>query len=365
MNAPVEVMRGVVAKAERVRKSEPARDSVVLVNGADLTPQPIHWLWRDWLALGKLHILAGEPGTGKTTIAMSLAATVTIGSRWPDGSCSKSGNVLIWSGEDDPGDTLLPRLLAAGADPQRVFFITGARVSGEVESFDPSRHIDLLRSEAHRIGNVKLIIVDPIVSAVAGDSHKNAETRRALQPLVDLAASVSAALIGITHFSKAGQGLDPTQRLLGSVAFSALPRVVMVAAKVKSDEGEDRRIFARSKSNVGPDQGGFEYRLALSEPKPGIFTSYVAWGSPVEGTARELLTDPAMQDEGQTSALSDAKEFLRDLLGSDVVPSNTVKAEAKAAGIAWATVRRAAVAMSVKKQKGHGDDGQWYWSLPK
>ncbi|CAJ0688372.1 AAA family ATPase [Ralstonia wenshanensis] len=363
MNAPVETMRRVVDAAERIRKSEPVRDGVVLVNAADVVPQPVRWLWPDWLALGKLHILAGAPGQGKTTIAMSLAATVTRGGHWPDGSQCEPGNVLVWSGEDDPGDTLLPRLMAAGADRHRVFFVTGTRVSGDVESFDPSRHIDLLQAEAQRIGDVKLIVVDPIVSAVAGDSHKNAETRRALQPLVDLAASVGAALIGITHFSKAGQGLDPTQRLIGSVAFSALPRVVMVAAKVKSDEGEDRRIFARSKSNIGPDQGGFEYHLVQSEPTTGIFASHVAWGSPVEGSARELLTDPAMQEGGQASAVGAAAEFLRDLLGSDVVSSKTVQADAKAAGIAWATVRRAADKMRVKKRKGH--DGKWYWCLPK
>ncbi|WP_155402821.1 AAA family ATPase, partial [Ralstonia solanacearum] len=120
MNAPADVMRNVLANAERIRKPEPVRDGVILVNGADLKPQPVRWLWRDWLALGKLHILAGAPGQGKTTIALAFAATVTSGGRWPDGSRCGPGNVLVWSGEDDPADTLLPRLLAAGGDRGRV-----------------------------------------------------------------------------------------------------------------------------------------------------------------------------------------------------------------------------------------------------
>lgn len=363
MNAPAEIMRGVLANAERIRKPEPVRDGVILVNGADLKPQPVHWLWRDWLALGKLHILAGAPGQGKTTIALAFAATVTSGGRWPDGSRCEPGNVLVWSGEDDPADTLLPRLLAAGGDRGRVYFVSGSRVNGEVESFDPARDMATLQAEAERIGNVRLLIVDPVVSAVAGDSHKNTETRRALQPLVDLAACMGAAVVGITHFSKGGQGSDSTQRVVGSVAFTAMARVVLVAAKVKSEDGEDRRILARSKSNIGPDEGGFEYRLEQSEPLPDILASYVAWGAAVAGTARELLTDPEEQDDGEVSAKDAAIEFLKEVLGDDVVPMKAIDAEAKEAGIAWRTVRRAADALGVKSRKGEG--GKWYWSLPK
>ncbi|WP_425219570.1 AAA family ATPase [Ralstonia solanacearum] len=363
MNAPADVMRNVLANAERIRRPEPVRDGVILVNGADLKPQPVRWLWRDWLALGKLHILAGAPGQGKATIALAFAATVTSGGRWPDGSRCEPGNVLVWSGEDDPADTLLPRLLAAGGDRGRVYFVSGSRVNGEVESFDPARDMATLQAEAERIGDVRLLIVDPVVSAVAGDSHKNTETRRALQPLVDLAANMSAAVVGITHFSKGGQGSDPTQRVVGSVAFTAVARVVLVAAKVKSEDGEDRRILARSKSNIGPDEGGFEYCLEQCEPLPDIQASYVAWGASVAGTARELLTDPEEQDDGEVSAKDAAIEFLKEVLGDDVVPMKSIEAEAKEAGIAWRTVRRAADALGVKSRKGEG--GKWYWSLPK
>ena len=90
------------------------------------TVEPINWLWPGWLARGKVHILAGAPGTGKTSIAMALGATITTGARWPDGTPAEPGEVLMWSGEDDPSDTLIPRLMAVGADLERVHIIHGA-----------------------------------------------------------------------------------------------------------------------------------------------------------------------------------------------------------------------------------------------
>ena len=246
---------------------------VLLINGADLTPEPVRWLWPDWLALGKLHILAGAPGQGKTTIAMACAATVTIGGRWPDGNRCDHGNILIWSGEDDFDDTLLPRLLAAGAKRSCCYFVAGTRIHGEVQPFDPARDMAALEQQARTIDGVKLLIVDPVVSAVAGDSHKNTEVRRALQPLVDLASRLDAAVLGISHFSKGSAGSDPASRVVGSIAFTAVARVVLVAAKVNREDGEDCRILARGKSNIGPDDGGFEYSIEQTEPLPGISAS--------------------------------------------------------------------------------------------
>ena len=340
------------------------RDSVVLTCGTDLTPEPYRWLWQYWLAMGKLHILAGAPGQGKTTIALAMAATITIGGRWPDGSRCAAGNVLIWSGEDDPADTLVPRLMAAGADRARCFFIEGARRDGEVVPFDPARDLGQLLEAIEKIGGISLLVIDPVVSAVTGDSHKNTEVRRALQPLVDLAAKCDCAVLGITHFAKGGQGTDPAQRVVGSVAFTAVARVVMVAAKVKGDEeGQDTRILARSKSNIGPDDGGFRYHLEQSEPLPGIHASHIAWGKAVEGTARELLTDPddGPQDEGAGSAKEAAEEFLLELLKDGATATKHIQEQAKEAGISWATVRRASDALGVKKRPSNGS---WYWQLP-
>ena len=339
----------------------PAR-AVVLACGTDLKPEPVRWLWRDWLALGKLHILAGAPGQGKTTLALSMGATVTTGGHWPDGTRCERGNILVWSGEDDHADTLLPRLLAAGADRARCYFVEGTRgEGGALEPFDPAHDLHRLQEAVQKIGGVRLLIVDPIVSAVQGDSHKNTEVRRALQPVVDLASACGFAVLGITHFSKGGQGGDPAQRVVGSVAFSAVARVVLVAAKVKAEDGaEDRRILARSKSNLGPDDGGFEYRLEQREPLPGLFASCVAWGRTVTGSARELLTDP---NEVADCDTLDVIGFLRGLLADGPMTAKDVFKDADGAGYSRDQIKRASLKLGVEKEKT-GMGGGWVWVLP-
>jgi RecA-family ATPase len=193
---------------------------VKLIRGDSIKPEAIDWLWDGWLARGKLHVLAGAPGTGKSTIAFALAAAITAGRKWPDGIKAPRGNVLIWSGEDDPADTIMPRLLAAGADPRNVFIVSGTEHKGEHRPFDPAKDMDALRHQAVLVGDVHLLIADPIVSAVAGDSHKNTEVRRALQPLVDLGAMLGCAVLGISHFSKGTAGRDPTERVTGNIRTS-------------------------------------------------------------------------------------------------------------------------------------------------
>lgn len=346
---------------------------VELLRGSDVKPEAVTWLWPGWLAAGKMHVLGGAPGTGKTTISMALAATVTTGGRWPDGSRSPVGNVVIWSGEDDPADTLVPRLALSGAELPRVYFIADVLDGDGRRSFDPARDMEPLRRKLAEIGDVRLLIVDPIVSAVMGDSHKNAEVRRSLQPLVDLAALMRCALLGITHFSKGTGGRDPVERLTGSLAFGALARVVMVAAK-HQEEGEDGRtvrLFCRAKSNIGPDDGGFEYDLHQAELKthPGIFASSVLWGDAVEGAARELLaTADAIGDDGEGGTLADAKRFLSELLADGPMPTKAIKADADGAGYSWATIRRAQKTLGIEPAKEGGHFGttkqQWLWRLP-
>lgn len=262
--------------------ARPALARVALLKGSDITPEPISWLWPGYLAAGKFALLGGAPSSGKTTISMSFAATITKGGLWPDGSRARPGNIIVWSGEDDPRDTLVPRLIAAGANMSRCFFVGDVLDGGKTRSFDPARDIVPLAAAIHEAGGASLIVVDPIVSAVAGDSHKNSETRRALQPLVDLAAGVGAALVGITHFSKGSAGRDPTERITGSLAFGALARVVFIAAKVpgETEDAPHKRAFMRAKSNISQDTGGFSYDLRQVDLDgyPGLSASRVEWG---------------------------------------------------------------------------------------
>ena len=302
------LVKAKVAPAAKV----PAGVTVITASGIKIGP--IEWLWPGWLARGKIHILAGAPGTGKTSLAIALAATLTTAGRWPDGASSGQGDVLVWSGEDDPVDTLVPRLMAAGAELTRVHIITGALDDqGKPRAFDPSSDMDLLADHvATMVPAPALLVIDPVVSAVAGDSHKNGEVRRALQPLVDLAMTRKIAVLGITHFSKGTAGRDPVERVTGSLAFGAVARIVMAAAKMPDDQGGGR-ILARGKSNIGKDDGGFAYDLEVIELRPGIETTCVTWGDPIKGTAREILGQAeATEDPEEKAAWQEASDWLRE-----------------------------------------------------
>jgi hypothetical protein len=154
--------------------------TVTLLPASAYTPEPVRWLWDGWLARGKLHLLAGAPGTGKTTIALSIAATVSVGVRWPDGTAGEHGDVLIWSGEDDIKDTLLPRLMVAGGNLDRVHFVNDTtEYHGKARPFDPATDMPALVKAARQLPNLKLIILDPVVAVLGSlDSHRNTETLR-------------------------------------------------------------------------------------------------------------------------------------------------------------------------------------------
>ncbi len=334
---------------------------VEILPGTAYVAEPVRWLWENWLALGKLHLLAGMAGTGKTTMALSWAAAITSGGRWPDGTDAAQGDVLIWSGEDGVADTLLPRLLAAGADPSRVHFVNALSEHGKLRPFDPATDMPALTKEARKLPSLKLLILDPVVAAVAGDSHKNTETRRGLQPVVDLAAELDCAVLGITHFSKSTSGREPLERVVGSLAFGAVARVVL--ATVKPADPEAPRRLARAKSNIGPDTGGFDYQL-ITAPVPGhdFVAQRVEWGAMLEGTARELLSIEQADDSG--GAGEDAEAFLLDILETGPVATKEIEAAAKAHGHAWPTVKRAKRNLQVTASKTGFESGRWSWQLP-
>jgi len=212
-----------------------------------------------------------------------------------------------------------------------------------------------------------MIVVDPLVSAVSGDSHKNAEVRRGLAPLVDLAARMDAALLGITHYSKGTGGRDPLERVTGSIAFGALARVVLGTVRMEAKEGDPQKMMmARAKSNIGPDGGGFSYAFEQVElpGHPGVSASRIVWGAAVEGTARELLQEAEYEQDRQAPARDEAEEFLRDLLETGPMATDDIKAEAKDAGISWSTIRRAKEAIGARPRKIGFADARWFWALP-
>lgn len=370
MAKPTEVEKSSTSSANwpPPRAGEPAMlAELALICGDSITPQPVRWVWEGHLAAGKFHVLAGQPGTGKTTLALAFCATITVGGRWPDGHRPTKANCLVWSGEDDPQDTLVPRLHAMGADLRRIHFVGDVREGMDRRTFDPARDVDMLVDAAKKIGDIALLIVDPIVSAVGGDSHKNAETRRSLAPLVDLATILDCAVLGISHFSKGTAGRDPIERVTGSLAFGALARVVLVAAKLKADPEAQgpARMLARAKSNIGPDTGGFGYDLAQIDLTdfPGVSASKVMWGAAMDGTARELLAAAEENDEGDAMAVT-PREFLTKLLTGTSMLAKAIFEEADAHGYNKRQMQNAANSLKVNRIK-LGMDRGWEWSLPK
>lgn len=331
--------------------------------GADITPQPITWLWPGWLPAGKLTILAGAAGTGKTTLALALAAVITAGGRWPDGSKSRAkGNVLIWSSEDVADDTLVPRLIASGADMSRCHFIEGISQNGESVPFDPSQDIIELHRAAEQMGGVSLLLIDPIVSAVAGDMHRANDVRRSLQAVVDFADAHNCAVIGITHFAKGGAGKSPQDRVIGSQAFGALARMVLVTAK---EEDGNRRVLARAKSNIAPDDGGVAYTIDLVTLEGGIAATHAVWDGVIEGTAREILGDVETDDNNDGESRDELKRMLVDTLkdAGGTMPTKALQGEVRDAGHSWDAAKRLKKDLgidSVKLSMG----GPWVWRLP-
>jgi hypothetical protein len=357
-------MNGVVTAIENAQLPEHLK----IVTGSELQPRSIEWLWMNKLAKGKLHILAGQPGTGKSTIAFQFAATVSSGGNWPDGAPCPQGNAIIWTGEDDLTDTVAPRLIGMGANMDCVHLISGTVDKDGERFFDPAQDAVLLSNEIKRIGNISLLIIDPIVSAVAADSHKNGEVRRALQPLVDAGQKYKVAVLGISHFSKGTQGRDPTERVTGSLAFGALARVVMVAAKLPEDsELGEGRIFAVSKSNIGIDEGGFKYDLQQTELRdhPGVTTSIVVWGDALEGSARTLLEQADTAPLSSEKPSQQAVELLEKMLKNGSIDAKDAMKTMRQHGFTAKQVRTAREKMKVKSERvGFGSDGHFEWVLP-
>lgn len=349
--------------------AESYSDYVQLQQASRLKILPIRWLWNGWLALGKMHVLAGAPGTGKTTIAMAVAAVVSAGGNFPSGDPCQPAKVLIWTGEDDPADTLAPRLLASGASLDNVYFVSGTVDEHGHRSFDPGRDFVLLLETAKAVGNVKLLIVDPIVSAVVGDGHKANDVRRGLQPLVLLAQELDCAVLGISHFSKGTAGRDPLERVTGSQAFGALARIVIVAAKESSNDENvpTRRFIALAKSNISPDGGGFDYDLESVDLDShlGVSATRVNWRGAIVGSARQLLGNAEMDESypDEKGERDDAKAFLIALLSERPVSVKSIKQDAIGAGYSWRTIERAKKDAGIEARKMGLKDG-WVWALP-
>ena len=245
-------------------------------------------------------------------------------------------------------------------------FVKAVSENGAARSFDPRGTWAAFASD-EQLGNVDLVIIDPIAMVAVKDSHRNAETRRDLQPLAELCRATGASALGVHHLAKGTAGREPQERLIGSIAFSAVARVVMIATKAPPRGGErnERRVLMRAKSNIGPDEGGYVYRLEQSELNgyPEIFASLALWGEAGEGTARELLAEAEEPGEKQ-SPREEAVELLKSHLANGPIPANEIHAAARKEGISLATLRRAKGELRIRSIRiGFGKGGVAQWEM--
>ena len=360
---------------EKCKNQQTDKKSVVtgkrrinLVRMNDIEEEAITWLWEGFLPKATLTLLGGAIQAGKSTIAMSLAATVTTGGLWPDKTrCNGPGNVIFWSSEEVVKSVVKPRLMAAGADTSRILTIeSSVNERGELCAFDPTQDIPLLRQAIMQLGSISLVIIDPMISAVSGDTNKANDVRRSLQPVVDLAEEFDCTVLGIHHLAKNSEGKSTNDRMLGSQAFAAMARMVLVAAK---DENSDNRVLAISKSNISKDNGGFNYAIegfSFASPRgKEIKTSRIVWGETLQGSSRSILAGAEGDPSDDNSKLGIAKQFLRETLAHQAVGSRELLRNAREAhGISEKTLRRAKDSLGITPQHAPIFEGGWSWALP-
>lgn len=262
----------------------------------------------------------------------------------------------------------MPRLMAVGANLDRVHLVSAVlQEDGKGRrTFNLQADLDLLEEEIRKIGDVALIIIDPISSYMGKtDSHKNAEVRGALEPLSEMAARLNVAILSITHFSKSGSGNSSKalHRFIGSIAFPGAPRAAF--AVIEDTENEGRVLFLPVKNNMVSKPQGLAYRLVqvFVDEQEGILASHIVWDNePVSTSADEALR--ASEDQGNRSAAAEAEDFLRDKLTDGLkVPAKEAEEHANALGIAPRTLKRARKKLGVVAEKAGVKEG-WTWHLP-
>jgi putative DNA primase/helicase len=345
-------------------------ETLTLLDASSVPLENVEWLWKNFIAKGKFHLMAGQPAAGKTTAAISLAAAISTGGAMPDGTKAIKGSVIIWSGEDTAADTIVPRLIAAGAELANVKIINGVEDQlGKTRAFDPSRDVPLLRAKMGSIDDALLLIIDPISQAVSGDSHKGNDVRRNLQPLVDLAKDLRIAVLGITHLAKGSDDRSPMERVLGSIAFVALARIVLLAAAKVNECAEDndsltQGVITVAKSNLGANGGGFKYYIEERQITGDICATALVWTERLYGSPAEVIKLMAGHEVHAPSAVETAKSFVQDYLANGAVPAFEVTAAARERGISEATLRRALNQLPiVRAREGFGAGSSVVWSL--
>jgi len=331
---------------------------------ADVEPVEVKWLWPGRVPLGRITLLVGRPGEGKSLLTTYMASRVTTGSPWADGTVCPKGSVILISAEDDPADTIRPRLDAHHADAKRVHLLSMVRkIGAEGRQQDVMFTLADMASLEVALGkcrDCRLIVIDPIGSFLGGgtDAHRDNEVRAVLAPVAKMAEKYGAAVLVVAHRRKSG-GSFADDLALGSRAFTGIARAVWHLTRDCEDKG--RRLFLPGKNNLGPEGNGLAFTIIGNPPT-------IAW----ERDAVAMTADDALATEDgnekkkpgpKPEARSQAAEWLQDLLRDGPMASARIKEEVKEAGYAWRTVHRAKDELRIKPYREQFG-GAWMWKLP-
>lgn len=357
-----EVIAQAVVRLKRIDRGGPGYADMARASEVEI--REIEWLWPGRIALGKFNMVIGDPELAKSTLCTDLAARTTRGEDWPDGEPGgEPGGVVILSAEDSEDDTIVPRLMAAGADLGRVTILRGTRRPEGRGYFSLKRDLPALAEAISATANCKMVIVDPISAYLDGvDSHTNADVRGLLGPLAELADAQRVAVVAITHLNKGG-GSKSKYRAQGSIAFTATARAVW--ACVEEGEDSDRRVFGRVKSNLSPlTVPNLLYRVTgvhvagIRQEVPRI-----EWLGPTEDRVDALMAAQCERSRPPTER-DDAAAWLREVLADGPVLAAEVFAQGADAGFTTATLRRAKAALHIIARKQSQFQGKWEWALP-
>jgi DNA polymerase I-like protein with 3'-5' exonuclease and polymerase domains len=344
------------------------------VCAADVEIEDYDWVWPSRFALKKIRLVVGLPDEGKGLAVSDIAARITRGAPWPcDEGQAPIGNVILLSAEDDIADTIAPRLLAAGADLSRITILKMVHESNAERMFSLVTDLSALRQKITEIGNVVLIIIDPVTAYLGVgkvDSFRATDVRAVLSPLKELAEELRVCVLGIMHFNKKIDVTNVLLRISDSLAYGAAARHVYA---VINDPDNQRRLFVRGKNNLARhDQKTLAFSIDAREvgidKRTGnpICRPYITWhDEPVDITAVEAMQ--AASNNKSPSARDNAKQFLEALLSNGPVGSKDVQEAARENGISRHNLKRAreALGVDVRKDGPLNDKGErtWQWHL--
>jgi len=340
--------------------------SVRLTVASSIKVRPVKWLWAKRVPLGTLVLLAGREGIGKSTVAYTLAGQITRGDL-PGVYTGQPRGVIVAATEDSWEHTIVPRLIAAGADLDRVHRVDVATSEGVDTGLSLPRDLRALEEAALSV-DCALILLDPLMSRLDGklDTHKDAEVRTALEPLVAVAGRAKAAILGLIHVNKS-VSTDALTTIMGSRAFAAVARAVLFVMTDPDDD--DVRLLGQPKNNLGSvNLPTLTFRIesahvADTEEGP-VWTGRVNWLGESNRSISEALESASDSIEGR-SATAEAADWLLDHLtshgGTD--DSASIKAEGGKAGHSLSTLKRARHRLRATSEAS-GFPRRTYWTLP-